>query len=56
MESGVRDRVVLTPEAAGMKKSARGSVALLLAALDCREHRHPKTYPSPSLTQPSNCI
>ena len=44
----VRDRVVLTPEAAGIKKSARGAVALLLADLARREHRHPEMRPQTS--------
>jgi hypothetical protein len=37
--SRVRDRAVLTTEAAGGKKSARGGVALLLAELARRKHR-----------------
>lgn len=41
----MRDRVVLTPEAAGIKKSAWGVVPLLLADLARREHRHLKTQP-----------
>jgi hypothetical protein len=49
--SEVRDRAVLTPGAAGIKKSARVSVALLLAELARREHRHPEMRP-----QTSNCI
>jgi len=36
---GVGDRAVPTPEAAGIKKSARGAVAPLLAELARREHR-----------------
>ena len=34
----VRDRAAVTPGAAGGKKSARGSVAFLLAELAHREH------------------
>ena len=49
--SRVRDRTMLTPEAAGIKKSARGSVALPLADLACREHRQPERRP-----KPYNCI
>ena len=37
-EPEVRDRTVLTPEAAGGKKSARGAVPLLLADLARRKH------------------
>ena len=36
--SRVRDRVVLTPEAAAIKKSGWGAVALLLAELTRRKH------------------
>lgn len=46
--SGVWDRVVLTPEAASIEESARGDVALLLADLACREHRHPEMRPQTS--------
>ena len=45
---GSRDRAVLTPEAAGIKKSARGAVALLLADLARREHRQPEMRPQTS--------
>ena len=44
----VRDRTVLTPEAAGIKESARGAVALLLADLARREHRQPEMRPQTS--------
>jgi len=43
-----RDRVGLTPEMAGIKKSARGAVALLLANFAHREHRHRQMPPQPS--------
>ncbi len=39
---------MLTPEAAGIKKSARGAVALLLADLARQEHRQPKMHPQTS--------
>jgi len=41
-------RAVLTPEAASMKKFARGSVALLLADFARRERRHPEMGPQTS--------
>ena len=37
-KSRVRDRVVLIPEAAAIKKSGWGAVALLLAELTRRKH------------------
>ena len=40
--------MVLTPEAAGGKKSARSAVALLLDELSRREHRHPEMRPQTS--------
>lgn len=49
--SRVRDRAVLTQEAASMKNFARGSVALLLADLAHREHRHPEMRPQTSTKQ-----
>ncbi|MGO9578657.1 MAG: hypothetical protein ACLP2P_04510 [Desulfobaccales bacterium] len=45
LDRAVLDLTVLTPEAAGRKKSARGGVALLLAGLARREHRHPEMRP-----------
>ena len=47
--AGVGERVVPTPETAGRKNFARGSVALLLADLACRGQLQPKTHP---LTSP----
>jgi hypothetical protein len=44
----VRDRTVLMPEAAGGKKSQPGAVALLLAGLAHRKHRHPEMRPQTS--------
>jgi len=38
----VQERTVLTPEPVGIKKSARGALALLLADLVLRYHRHPE--------------
>ena len=52
----VRDRVVLTPKAVGIKKSARGAVALLLADLARREHRHPQMPPQPSLRKDKSTV
>ncbi len=43
----VSDRAVLTPGAAGIKKSARGSVALLLADLAHPRHRQPERSAKP---------
>jgi hypothetical protein len=41
----MRARAVLTPEAAGGKKSALGGVAPLLADLTRREHWNPEMRP-----------
>jgi hypothetical protein len=38
-------RVVLTPEAVGIKKSPRGAFAFLLSELARRGHRHPELCP-----------
>ncbi len=40
---------MLTPEAASIEESARDDVALLLADLARREHRHPEMRPQTSL-------
>lgn len=44
----VRARAVLTPEAAGVKKSARGVLALILADLARREHPNLRCAPRTS--------
>ena len=44
----MRDLTVLTPEAAGGKKSARGVLALILADIARRKHRHPEMPPKTS--------
>ncbi len=47
--SVIGERVVPTPEAAtGIKESAWGPIALLLAELARREHRHPEMRPQTS--------
>ena len=47
----VRDRTVLTPDEATIKKSAQSAVAFLLAELARRGHRQPTMRPNPSTKQ-----
>ena len=56
LDLAVRDRTALTPEAAGGKKSARESVASLLADLARLYHLPPYTHPFIEPETPVKCV